>query len=66
MRRLFVGAFFNLRRYFMDNELFKEMYFKLFNEITNVETDMENIAQKLKKLQCELEEFYINKVKTDM
>lgn len=50
----------------MDNELFKEMYFKLFNEITNIETDMENIAQKLKKLQCELEDFYINKGKTDM
>ncbi len=51
-----------------DNELFKEMYFKLFNEITNIEAEMINIAKKLQKLQCELEDYYINesKIKTDM
>ena len=43
-----------------DNELFKEMYYKLFNEITNIEVEMRGMAERLKKLQCGLEEFYIS------
>ena len=43
-----------------DNELFREMYFKLFNEITNIEVEMRGMAERLKKSQCDLEEFFIS------
>ena len=49
-----------------DNELYKEMYCKLFNEVTKLENELISIITRMKNLQCELEEFYINKGKTDM
>ena len=49
-----------------DNELYKEMYCKLFNEVTKLENELISIIIRMKNLQCELEEFYINKGKTDM
>ena len=33
-----------------DNELFREMYFKLFNEITNIEVEMRGYGRKIKKI----------------
>ena len=38
-----------------------EMYIKLFNELTDIMNDLENIKERIKKVQLETEEIYINK-----
>lgn len=43
-----------------------EMYTKLFNEITDIENEMIKLVEKLKNVQIEVEEIYINQEKTDM
>ncbi len=37
-----------------------EMYTKLFNELTDIMKDLENIKERIKKVQSETEEIYIN------
>ena len=37
-----------------------EMYTKLFNELTDIIKDLENIKERIKKVQSETEEIYIN------
>ena len=37
-----------------------EMYAKLFNELTDIIKDLENIKERIKKVQSETEEIYIN------
>ena len=37
-----------------------EMYTKLFNEITDIENEMIKLVEKLKNVQIEVEEIYIN------
>ena len=37
-----------------------EMYTKLFNELTDIINDLENIKERIKKVQSETEEIYIN------
>ena len=47
----------------MDNNEFKptpEMYTKLFNEITDVQEELLKLAERLKNIQIETEEIYIN------
>lgn len=36
------------------------MYTKLFNELTDIMNDLENIKERIKKVQLETEEIYIN------
>ncbi len=38
-----------------------DMYTKLFNELTDIMKDLENIKERIKKVQSETEEIYINK-----
>ena len=37
-----------------------DMYTKLFNELTDVMNELENIKERIKKVQTETEEMYIN------
>ena len=37
-----------------------EMYAKFFNELTDIIKDLENIKERIKKVQSETEEIYIN------
>ena len=37
-----------------------EMYTKLFNEISDVQEKLQNIVERLKKVQKETEDMYIN------
>ena len=37
-----------------------DMYTKLFNELTDIIEDLENIKERIKKVQSETEEIYIN------
>ena len=37
-----------------------EMYIKLFNELTDIMNDLENIIERIKMVQIETEEMYIN------
>ena len=37
-----------------------DMYTKLFNELTDVMNELENIKERIKKAQTETEEMYIN------
>ena len=37
-----------------------EMYTKLFNELTDIMNELENIKERIKKVQTETEEIYIN------
>lgn len=37
-----------------------EMYTKLFNEISDVQEELQNIVERLKKVQKETEDMYIN------
>lgn len=39
----------------------EEMYSMLFNEITDIQKDLQKIIERTKKLQIEVEEKYINK-----
>ena len=43
-----------------------DMYTKLFNELTDIMNDLENIKERIKKVQLETEEIYINKVSNTM
>lgn len=38
----------------------KEMYVKLFGELTKIERDLQNIIERIHKVQQETEEIYIN------
>ena len=38
----------------------KEMYFKLFNELTDILEDIKKLEERIKKAQIETEEMYIN------
>ena len=38
-----------------------EMYTKLFNEISDVQEELQNIVERLKKVQKEKEDMYINR-----
>ena len=37
-----------------------EMYFKLFNELTDILEDIKKLEERIKKAQIETEEMYIN------
>ena len=37
-----------------------DMYTKLFNELTDIMDELENIKERIKKVQTETEEIYIN------
>ena len=37
-----------------------EMYTILFNELTDIINDLENIKERIKKVQSETEEIYVN------
>ena len=37
-----------------------DMYTKLFNELTDIMDELENIKERIKKVQTETEEMYIN------
>jgi len=37
-----------------------EMYTKLFNELTDIMDELENIKERIKKVQTETEDIYIN------
>ena len=37
-----------------------EMYFKLFNELTDILKDIKKMEERIKKVQIETEEMYIN------
>ena len=37
-----------------------DMYTKLFNELTDIMNELENIKERIKKAQTETEEIYIN------
>ncbi len=54
-----VGAFLFLRRIFIMN-VTSDMYTKLFNELTDIMKEIENIKERIKKVQIETEEIYIN------
>lgn len=38
----------------------KEMYTKLFNEITDIQEELQKIVERLKNIQLETEDMYIN------
>lgn len=46
-----------------DNEHYREMYGSLFREVTKVEEDLTEITNRLKDIQCKVEEFFISKEK---
>ena len=37
-----------------------DMYTKLFNELTDIMNELENIKERIKKVQTETEDIYIN------
>ncbi|MBQ7953201.1 MAG: CooT family nickel-binding protein [Clostridia bacterium] len=39
-----------------------EMYTKLFNELTDIMNERENIKERIKNIQLETEEIYINRI----
>ena len=57
-----VGAFLILKVKFMENELYKKMYYHLFNAVTDaIRTETKQVADEiLKQAQIETEEIYIN------
>ena len=38
-----------------------EMYYKLFNKLTDIMNDLEKIMERIKEVQIETEEMYISK-----
>ena len=43
-------------------EVTTEMYTKLFNELTNITNELERLKEKIKTVQLETEEIYINRI----
>ena len=43
-------------------EVTTEMYTKLFNELTNITNELERLKEKIKAVQLETEEIYINRI----
>ena len=41
-------------------EVTTEMYIKLFNELTNITNELERLKEKIKTVQLETEEMYVN------
>ena len=59
MASALVGAFFILLQRRI-NMVTDEMYYKLFNELTDVLNELEILKDKIKAVQIETEEIYIN------
>ena len=39
-----------------------EMYTKLFNELTDISNELERLKERIKNIQLEAEEIYINRI----
>ena len=60
--RSFGCAFLILKVKFMENELYKKMYYHLFNAVTDaIRTETKQVADEiLKQAQIETEDIYVN------
>ena len=43
-------------------EVTTEMYIKLFNELTDITNELERLKEKIKTVQLETEEMYVNRI----